>query len=167
MTSPSSRGLRARVDRALERLLVALLSLLVIDVIWQVASRLVLRAPSSFTDEIARFLFMWVGLLGAAYAAGQRLHLAIDLAARRAGPRYARGLDLLGRAALIGFAGVVMVLGGARLVLITLQLDQRSATLQIPLGWVYTAVPLSGLLIAYYAVAAPPARATGDAEARP
>lgn len=87
--------MRQWVDRCLEYVLITLTALLTLDVLWQVFSRLVLPSPSSFTDELARFLFMWVGLLGAAYAAGKRLHLAIDLLATRLGPRVHRGCRAL------------------------------------------------------------------------
>lgn len=62
--------MRKIIDRSLEYVLMALLSVLVIDVLWQVASRYVLTAPSSMTDELAGYLLIWVGLLGAAYVSG-------------------------------------------------------------------------------------------------
>ncbi|MFV0269022.1 MAG: TRAP transporter small permease, partial [Draconibacterium sp.] len=71
--------MRQKIDKIIEIVLVALMSILVIDVLWQVFSRYVLSAPSSFTDELAGFLLIWVGLLGSAYVAGKNEHLAIDL----------------------------------------------------------------------------------------
>ena len=71
--------LKSTVDKSLSAILVVLMSALVIDVLWQVFSRYVLNDPSSFTEELARFLLIWVGLLGASYAAGKRMHLAVDI----------------------------------------------------------------------------------------
>lgn len=71
--------IRKRIDKVLEIVLVIIMSTLVLDVLWQVFSRYVLASPSSFTDELAGFLLIWVGLLGAAYVAGKNEHLAIDL----------------------------------------------------------------------------------------
>jgi len=45
-----------------------------------------------------------------------------------------------------------MVLGGSNLVYITFILKQKSATLQLPLAYVYSIIPISGLLIAYYQI---------------
>ena len=70
---------REVIEKALEWLLVFLMSVLVLDVLWQVFSRYILSSPSSYTDELAGFLLIWVGLFGAAYVAGKREHLAIDL----------------------------------------------------------------------------------------
>ena len=119
--------------------------------LWQVFTRFVLRDPSTFTEELARYLLIWVGLLGAAYAAGQRKHLAVDLLPTRLAGRARRRLLRFIEACVLVFALAVLVVGGGRLVWVTLYLQQTSAALQVPLGYVYLALPLSGLLIAFYA----------------
>jgi hypothetical protein len=58
----------------------------VLNVLWQVFTRFVIRHPSSYTEELARYLLVWVGLLGAAYASGHKLHLAIDLFSQKMKP---------------------------------------------------------------------------------
>ncbi len=145
------RGLRERVDRLLERVLATLMALMVINVCWQVVTRFILRQPSSFTEEAARFLLIWVGLLGASYALGQRMHLAIDVLARWK-PSWRPGLRITSLAVTATFALLVLGVGGARLVLLTLELGQTSAALGWSLGYVYLALPLSGLLMTFYAL---------------
>ena len=61
--------MRSKLIHWLEKILATLMGLLVIDVIWQVSTRFILNNPSSFTDELARFLLIWLGLLGAALVA--------------------------------------------------------------------------------------------------
>ena len=139
--------MKKHLDRVLEIVLVVLMLILLTDVIWQVFSRYVLRDPSSFTDELARYLLIWVTLLGAAYATGQKLHLAIDLLKSKYGFRWLDQFILL---IIFGFSASVMVFGGWRLMSITLQLGQQSAALQIPLGYVYLILPISGILIIFY-----------------
>ena len=70
--------LRSQVDRALAAVLATLLASLVVVVCWQVVTRFVLERPSSVTEELARFLLIWLGLLGGAHALGQGMHLSID-----------------------------------------------------------------------------------------
>ena len=65
--------MRRMIDKGLEGLLVFLMAFLVVDVLWQVVSRYVLVSPSSVTDELAGYLLIWVGLLGAAYVAADLL----------------------------------------------------------------------------------------------
>ena len=144
-------NLKSKIDTALAWTVIVVMAVLVIDVLWQVFTRFVLRDPSSFTEELARYLLIWVGLLGASYAAGKRMHLALDLLPMKLKGRRKRYLEIFIEGCTLVFAFFALVVGGARLVWVTLYLGQTSAALQIPLGYVYLAVPLSGLLIMFYA----------------
>lgn len=55
--------LKLAVDRVIAAFSVAVMLALVVCVVWQVFSRYVLNQPSTLTDELARFLMIWVGLL--------------------------------------------------------------------------------------------------------
>ena len=145
------RTIKNHLDKFLEITLIILMTTDVLIVLWQVFSRFILHRPSSFTEEAARFLLIWIGLLGAAYACGQKLHLAIDILRRRLKGKRQRALEIFIQLAVFIFAFGVMVVGGARLALITLRLHQISAALRMKLGYVYLAIPLSGLLIMWYA----------------
>jgi TRAP-type C4-dicarboxylate transport system permease small subunit len=140
------------IDKVLEYILIVLMGILVLDVLWQVISRYVLRSPSSFTDELARFLLIWVGILGAAFATGKKMHLAIDVLINRFNANLRMLIDSLIQAAIALFALCVMVIGGINLMLMLLKLGNRSAALSIPIGFVYSVIPISGLLIIYYTV---------------
>lgn len=144
--------MRNTIDRILGNILAVLMGAMTLDVLWQVFSRYLLKSPSSFTDELARFLLIWIGVLGAAYVAGQNRHLAIDLLPSRLTGEKKRKLKIFISALIAVFALTVMVLGGSRLVYLTLYLGQKSSALQVPLGYVYLIVPLSGLLVTYYKV---------------
>ncbi|GIX22104.1 MAG: C4-dicarboxylate ABC transporter permease [Gammaproteobacteria bacterium] len=136
-----------RCDRVLNGLLAALMAAMVLIVTWQVASRYLLRAPSSFTEEAARFLLIWIGLLGAAraYRAGQ--HLGLELFTDRLGPAAQRLAARVADACVLTFALLVMVVGGSALVHLTWILDQRSPAMNLPMGAVYSVIPLGGLLL--------------------
>lgn len=158
--------LRDAVDRGLAALLVVLMTVMVGNVLWQIFTRYVLRRPSSYTEELARFLLIWVGLLGAAYALGRGMHLAIDVVVDRLGERFSRTTARIAAGAVALFALAVMGVGGVNLVRLTLLLEQRSAALALPLGWIYLALPLAGALVTFYAIAAlvsvAPATSGGD-----
>ena len=141
-----------KLNRVLELMLIVLMTVLVLDVLWQVFSRYLLSSPSSFTDELAGFLLIWVGVLGAAYVAGRKEHLAIDILIQRSPPARQRKLLFLIHALIFLFALSVMVVGGAYLVYTRFELQVKSAALQLPLGYVYIVLPISGLIIMYYEV---------------
>lgn len=139
------------VDKLLEMALIILMGANVFNVLWQVFTRFVLRDPSSFTEELARFFLIWVGLLGASYAAGKKMHLAIDVLLQALKNKTKIWADIFIQVFIFLFSFFVMVVGGLRLVTITLTLNQISAALRIKLGYVYLVLPISGLLIMFYA----------------
>ena len=138
------------IDKILGTLLIILMIALVLDVVWQVAARYLLKSPSSFTDELAKFLLIWVGLFGAAYAMGKKRHLAIDILPSKLTGRKKKNLTIFINTLVILFALAVLIIGGIRLVYITFTLDQISSALRVPVGYVYLSLPLSGLFMIYY-----------------
>jgi TRAP-type C4-dicarboxylate transport system permease small subunit len=142
------------VDVVLRRFLIALMSIMVITVTWQVITRYLLSAPSSYTAELSTFLLIWISLLGSAYALRLRAHLGIDLISRRLQAAGKSRIQAISYVAVIVFSSLVLVYGGLRLVYVTLYLDQLSAAFRVPMGYIYLAVPLSGLLMIYYSLAA-------------
>ena len=144
------KQIRIQIDKIVERLLVLILSVMVINVLWQVFTRFFTSNPSSFTDELARYLMIWLGILGAAYVTGKQEHVAIDFFIKKFNPRHRKIIDVFVRFSVLSFALFVMFIGGGRLVYITLKLQQYSPSLQIPLALVYAIIPISGLLIIFY-----------------
>lgn len=146
--------MRKTIDLILSRLVIIVMTVLVLDVLIQVASGIVIRVsnPFSFTDELAEFLLIWVGLLGAAYVSGQKQHLAIELIYRRLSEKNTRRLNIFISILIILFATSVLVIGGIRFVIINIKMEQLSAAMQLPVWYVYLVLPLSGLFIIYYAV---------------
>lgn len=140
-------------NRVLEWFLIFLMTANVINVLWQVFTRFVLKDSSSFTEELARFLLIWVGLLGASYAAGKKMHLAIEVFQEKLQGKALIWVEIGIQVFIFLFALLAMVYGGLRLVFITLKLNQVSAALQIPLGYVYLVLPMSGFLIMLYTLA--------------
>lgn len=144
--------IRKKIDTFLGTLVTVFMGILVLNVLWQVASRFIIGHPSSFTDELAGYLLIWVGLLGAAYATGQKEHLAIDLISGKLSEEKRKRLGTFINILIIAFAVVVLIVGGTNLVYITFHLNQISSALQIPVGFVYSVLPISGVFIIYYAI---------------
>ncbi|GAA4115090.1 TRAP transporter small permease [Aquimarina addita] len=140
------------IDTLLEKVLIAILSIMLFSVIWQVFSRFILQSPSTLTDEISSFSLIWLGLLGATYATGKQLHLAIDLIPSSVVNKRPLLYNGIVHLSVFLFGLLVMLIGGARLCWLTFLFEQKSATLEIPLGYIYLVVPISGLLVCYYSI---------------
>ena len=144
--------MRKIIDNILAKICVLMMALLVLDVLWQVFTRFVMSTPSSFTDEMAGFLLIWVGLLGAAYMTGQRGHLAIDLWIQKSEGKRKKTLISITYITMAAFALMVLVIGGGWLMYTRFMWDVKSAALGLPLGLVYSVLPISGLFIVYYTI---------------
>lgn len=139
------------VDRVLGGFLVALMGASVVNVLWQVFTRFVMGNPSSFTEELARFLLIWIGVLGAGYAVGQRDHLALELVPETLEGRAYELVQVVIQACVILFAVSMMIVGGVQLAFSQLTMGQVSASLGVPIGYVYIVLPLSGAAMVFYA----------------
>lgn len=143
-------NLKRPVDRLLEAALVLLFFALFACVIIQVFTRYVLNDPAIFTEEASRFAIIWLSLLGTAYACGRLEHMAYTMF-----PEKLKGARLLAHmrsvAALVLLFGLtVMLYGGGMLVMRAFDFEQLSATLALPMGYVYLCIPIAGALIVYY-----------------
>ena len=143
-------NIRDKLNRVLEFILIMLLSIMVLNVSWQVFSRYVLGNPSSFTDELARYLMIWLGVLGTAYVSGKRLHVAIDILHSQLSLSSQKTMQKVIFSIVILATFLIFIIGGSRLVYLSYLLGQKSAALQIPLYLVYVCVPLSGACIIFY-----------------
>ena len=140
------------LNKIIERLLIIIFGMLVIDVVWQVFSRYVLGKSYSFTEEFARFALIWLSLLGAAYLNGKQAHLSMDYLLMKLSPEALRKRVKIIEALMFLFALMVLVIGGGNLVYSTFLLGQKSPAMNISLGYIYMIIPLSGLIIMYYSI---------------
>ncbi|MEK9499233.1 TRAP transporter small permease [Photorhabdus sp. P32] len=138
------------LNKGLAFFTVSLSVFLVFCVTWQVVSRYVFGTPSTVTDELARYLFMWVAMIGAAYTTGQHRHLAIDLLTMKLKGIGKNSVSLVIQAAIALFAAIVLVYGGSILVISTLETGQITPALGLPMGYVYLCLPISGVLMICY-----------------
>ncbi|UTA48643.1 TRAP transporter small permease [Simiduia sp. 21SJ11W-1] len=142
------------IDQYLSHFLSALLALLVLTVSWQVLTRYALSVPSSVTEELARFLLIWIGLLGAVHAYRQKMHLGIDLLTQKTSAQAQQRLHILVHALCAVFAVSIFIIGGGNLMLLTWDLGQISPSLGLPMAAIYAVLPLSGLLMCLYSAEA-------------
>jgi TRAP-type C4-dicarboxylate transport system permease small subunit len=142
-----------RIVRALEWFTIGLFALLVLDVLWGVVSRYVpgIR-PSDWTEELAVYLLVWVSLFGAALTYRGYGHLGVDYFVSKLDPSAQRLVAVIVELAVLLFAGFALCYGGWRLVADTLGASQLTPVLQWKIGYLYSAVPLSGLFFCAFAI---------------
>lgn len=147
------QALRNGIDRVLQAGLVICFLTLSVCVLWQVFTRYVMNDPSTFTEEVSRFAVIWLSLLGTAYACGKLEHMAYDMVpAKLSGPALLTHMRAVALLVLV-FAAAVFVYGGGKLVARAFEVEQMSATLEVPMGWVYACIPIAGVCMVFYQVA--------------
>jgi TRAP-type C4-dicarboxylate transport system permease small subunit len=148
------RSIKKILDSSLELLVMVVVAVLVADVLWQVFTRFVLKDPSTWTEELAIFMLIWVSLLGAAVALNRGAHLGIDYFVGKLSPRKRLYTEIFVFLCISAFSLTVMVIGGIDLVSSTFKLEQLSPALGVRVGYVYLAVPISGFFLVLYSVIA-------------
>jgi TRAP-type transport system small permease protein len=121
-----------------------LLAGLAAAVVLQVMLRYLVRSGFDGLDEVPRYLFVWVVMIGAASAMQRGEHTALEYFVNRLPPRARAGARAVGTA-----AGVALFVSLMRtsLVLVPNAQLQSSPGLGLPLGYVYAAVPIGAALI--------------------
>lgn len=142
--------LRYWLDNILEYFLYSLLIIMVLFSIWQVASRYIFNSPSIVSEEFLRFSLIWLSIIAAAYVSGKSKHVSFSLFFDSLSLEGQRKLSIALQVVMILFAAVIMVYGGTQAIYTAL--SQLSPVLSIPMGYVYSVLPLSGVLFCIYGV---------------
>jgi len=138
------------VDKIVAWINIILLGIMVVLVTYQVIARYFFNAPSTMAETLAQYMFVWIIMYGSSYTFGLREHLEISVLKDKLPPK-ARFLDdMLIDIVLVLFALGVMGCGGFALT--KQQMGVTDAALQIPMGVIYSAIPINAILILFYAV---------------
>lgn len=136
--------------RAIDWLAIATFCGMFACVLGQVGFRYFLGDPLTWSDELARYLFVWCSFLGWIIAARRHSHLAIGSLPERASPRVRALLAILAAGAALAFAAVLGFYGTR---LMVRNIDVDTTTLFFTMGVVYAIVPLATLAVGLHAIA--------------
>ena len=75
------------LNKVVEIILEVLVAGMVLGCCWQVITRFVLHNPSKYTEELLRYMLIWLTMMGVPYAYGQNSHLAINLIVKKFKPK--------------------------------------------------------------------------------
>ncbi|OFU50374.1 TRAP transporter small permease [Aerococcus sp. HMSC10H05] len=144
------KQLRNIIDKAMRSLCAVAMAALTLLVIWQVFTRYILNHPSTWSEELAAYMFAWVTVFGAAYVFGKREHMNIPVIVERFSSVNQNSLQILAEVLNLIFALTVMVYGGFEITQLTM--GQLSSSLPLQMGYFYMCIPISGIFIALYSV---------------
>ena len=144
--------------QALNRVLVALetyaagglVITVCVVVLLQVLMRYLVAQPNPWSEEVSRFCFIWVSLLGASLAVEHRAHFGFDQVTKKLAPRAKKAVEAFAGTVVLLFS---LLLIGTGIALMDLTMGERSSALNLPIALVYAAAPVSGALMAIHLLA--------------
>lgn len=137
------------LDEVLKWTSIVLFAALVVIVVWQVVSR-TLGSASTWSEEAARYTFVWLGFFASALVFSEKGHIAVDFLVRRQPPKGQLATAVLAQVSILALALLVLVWGGVRAS--AGAWNQQLSSLPGTMGGMYTVMPLTGVIIAFFAV---------------
>lgn len=142
--------LKEWMDRGLGIVCTAIFFLMTVVGTYQIITRYVFNAPSTVSEELLTYSFTWLALLSAAFVFGKRDHMRMAYFADKVEGSNRMLLNLLSEIFVLGFAALILIFGGIAITKLTM--TQITASLGIPMGYVYMVLPVSGVLIVIYSI---------------
>lgn len=127
---------------------VVAMSIMLLIIFAQVVTRYLFGYTPEWSEELARFLFVWVVFLGSALIMGESGHLAVQfLPDKFKGTTFGTILDVIIN--LCGYVFIILLLTqGWKMT--SIMTFQRAPGLDIPMSWVYVIIPVSCVLMLLY-----------------
>lgn len=123
-------------------LIIFLFSVQVLVVFSQVIWRFVFNDPFPWSEELARYLQVWIILLTSTVCIQKSKHLAIDYLTYRLSFKLQRLFKLISMLGITSYILVVIIFGIQFIVLVG---AQKTPALQVPIGLIYSAFPIAGI----------------------
>ena len=142
--------IRKVVDVVLSSACAVIFAAMVVIGTYQIVTRFIFKNPSTVSEELLTYSFTWMALLASALVFGKRYHMRMGFVADKLGKGGQKVLNIFSELLIMLLAGSVMIYGGVTIMDLTM--TQSTASLGIPMGVVYTIIPLSGCLIVLYSI---------------
>ncbi len=142
--------IRKWMDRIIMGACCILFALMVIIGTYQIVTRYFFNSPSTFSEELLTYSFTWMALLASAYVFGKRDHMRMGFVADKIKGNAKRVLDICIEVLIMAFSLLALVWGGYSIMQLSMQ--QKTASLGVPMGTIYTILPIVGAAIVIYSI---------------
>lgn len=144
------KTLKQGLDRLLAVVCIVDFIMMVLLTTYQVIVRYFFKSPSSISEVLARYCFVWLILLSVTYVFGQKDHICITFLKDKLTGNGKKMMESLGEVVVILFSALILVYGG--IVITAMNMLQYDSILKIPTGVVYSIIPICGVLIIFYSL---------------
>ncbi len=138
------------INNCLEAVCTALFVFITIIGTYQIVTRYVFNSPSTVSEELLTYAFTWLALLSAALVFGKRDHMRMSFFADKFKGKTAYCLKIVAEVLTIIFAFAVLIYGGTAITKLTA--TQITASLGVPMSYIYAVLPVSGVITLIYGI---------------
>lgn len=131
-------------DKVIFFLIVLIVGVLTATSFLQVVARYIFQKPPSWSEELARYLFIWLVFIAASIGFKRGVHLGVDFFVSLLPPSV-RKVVKIGTYAFLGF--LLATVAWVGLEMIQMVNFQLSPAMRMPMSWVYAAIPAGALLM--------------------
>lgn len=142
--------MKKALDNLAEGVCMVLVTALAVVVFLQVFNRFILKAPLSWSEDLAMLLFQWVAFLGAAVGVKRSRHFGIELVVKNLPAGVRHWIEVAVIPLIVGIVAVVMITEGCRV--IQFNYTRIYSSMDLSYVWAYLPIPVSGVLILVYLV---------------
>ncbi len=144
------KALRNILDNILKVLAGGSLALMTILTTYQVITRYIFNAPSTWSEELVGYLFAWSTMFGAAAVTGERGHMNIPILVERFNEAGRKALNIFAEVIALAFSLVILVYGGTTVS--SLAMGQQTSSLGVAVGLFYWVMPACGVIMVIYSI---------------
>lgn len=139
---------RKVTDKILEAVSIFILGIMTVLVVYQVVTRYVFNSPSSWSEAVVTYGFIWLAMLCGAYVFGKRDHMAMTFILDKFKGKAKVAVEMINEFLILLFAVGVLLVGGYFGAL--KQMTQADSILPISMGVIYIAIPAAGICMLIY-----------------
>lgn len=144
------KALRNILDKVLNLLAGVSLTAMVVLTSYQVITRYIFDAPSTWSEELVGYLFAWSTMFGAAIITGERGHMNIPILVDRFSPSVRKLFHIFAEIIAFLFSATILVFGGVQVS--TLAMGQMTSSLGVAVGVFHWVMPVCGVVMALYSI---------------
>ena len=131
------KKIRSILNKVIESVCMILLVFMVVLATWQIITRYILNNPSTISEDLLIYSFVWMSLLGSAYVFGKKDHMTMVFLRQKLegkSDKVKLGLNIMTELVVMAFSALVLVFGGIQISM--LAMGQVSPALGISMGYV-------------------------------
>lgn len=118
-------------------------------IVIQVFLRLFTNNILYWADELSRYLFIWIAMLGSSVASRSLLHIGVDILTDALKGKSKKLIQIISYICLFVVLTIIIISGAQQTLK---QINQKAITMPFSMAWIFISIPVLGVLMMYYSL---------------